>query len=118
MKKVLLIIGLAVSVYFAEEVLYFLTGSGLIANWGSIIIPSFAAGILLNLLIDGTERNRFAIWLAASVLVSKLITIFMSVFPTLLAIILMIIFYFFTSYLFIFLGRKITEGGRRENTPT
>jgi hypothetical protein len=113
MKKVLLLIGLAISVFFCDVILRFLTGNGFIALWGSIALPSFVAGIILHLLVVGTERERFVIWMAVTVLASKMILIFMIDVPDYFGILLIVFFYFFGSYLFTFLGRKISEGGRR-----
>lgn len=108
MKKALILIGLIISVALFGDILIIVTKNGVIANWGAIIIPSFVAGIIINVFVNSGERKKFYKIAAASTVVTKIILMLLFVKnPTALAILLMLIVYYGVSYLFISLGGKI-----------
>lgn len=117
MKKVFLILGLVISVILSGDILLVLTRNGIVANWGSFIIPSFAAGMIINFQFDGIVRSRVSRIAAISITAVKLVLFLIMVNePTILAIILIIAIYSAISYLFINLGRILVEYKKRGNS--
>lgn len=106
-KKILLTSVFILAIIFMGDILYLFTHSGLLANWGSIMIPSFVVGILWRLMIKDNLKTpfRFAIPLMLGFI--KLVIFLMTAKePTLLAAIFIPIIYSAVSYLFLILGLK------------
>jgi hypothetical protein len=52
--------------HLSGDLLYLFTHSGLLANWGAIILPSFVLGVLWKLLIkDNLEAVSDTFWLSS-----------------------------------------------------
>lgn len=116
-KKILLISGFILATIFSGDALFLLTHSGLIANWGSIIIPSFVIAILWKLLLKDNLEDGFRFVLPLIMGITKLALFLITVQgPTLLATILMPVIYTVVAYLFISLGLKIVPDRIVETT--
>ncbi len=117
MKKALIIIGLIISVVLLGDILLITTKNSGIANWGGIIIPSFLAGIIINIFINSDERKKFYKIAAVSTVVTKIILFLLLVKgPTALAVLIMLIIYYGVSYLFISLGGKVLAGKKEQDS--
>ena len=116
-KKILLILGFILAGIFLGDVLFLLTHNSLLANWGSIIIPSFIMGILWKLLIKDNLKNKFRFAIPLILGFTKLVLFLMAVQePTLLAAILIPSIYSVVSYLFLILGLKVVPDKNMSNT--
>lgn len=117
MKKVLLIAGFVISIIILGDILILVTKSGAIANWGSMIIPSFLLGIVAKRLLIDPEFNKFMIIAPIFLVGLKLISmILMGVQPTVFAFILIPSFYYSVSFLLVFLGEKLAESSGKRAT--
>jgi hypothetical protein len=106
-KKAVLIAGFVLLILFSGDILYLLTHSGLLANWGSIILPSFLLGALWRLLVKDNLEGMLRYVLAILVgLISVAFLYLTTRNPSLLGAILMLIVYPIVSYIFIGLGVK------------
>lgn len=106
-KKIALMAGFVVLVVFSEDILYLLTRSGALANWGSVILPPFALGALWRLAVKEPLDGRFKY--VPPVLLSLIkVALFYLTVPdaTLPGGILMLFTYTLVAYIFIGLGEK------------
>lgn len=106
-KKIALMAGFVVLVVFSGDILYLLTRSGFLANWGSVILPPFALGALWKLAVKASLDGRFKY--VPPVLLSLIkVALFYLTVPdaTLPGGILMLFTYTLVAYIFIGLGEK------------
>lgn len=107
-KKVVLIAGFVLLILISGDILYLLTHSGLLSNWGSIILPPFVLGALWKLLIKDDLNGNLKIALSVLVGLIKVALVYLTVqASSLLGSILMLIVYPTVSYLFIGLGANV-----------
>lgn len=106
-KKIGLVAGFVLLIIFSGDLLYLFTHSGLLANWGAIILPSFVLGVLWKLLIKDNLEGGFRYVLAILVGLIKVALLYLTVQePSLLGGILMLIVYPVVSYILMGLGVK------------
>jgi hypothetical protein len=103
-KKLLLILGAALSTYILGDIIFIATKNGLIANWGQIIIPSVISGIIINAYFKEDKLLMLKV-IPATVATIKILQIFISADNlTFMAIVLMVLLYPSVSYIFVKLG--------------
>ncbi|NMC55719.1 MAG: hypothetical protein GYA50_00660 [Eubacteriaceae bacterium] len=107
-KKILLITGAVIAVFFLEDILYAVTKIGVVAHWGNIIIPSYLIGIIAKRVLKNSDLKKFAQIAAVFVVATKLVMMYIQIDNmTILTIILCAVIYYLTSYFCILLGEKI-----------
>lgn len=106
--KILLILGFASSVILAEDLAVWLWGNAILANWCSIILPSFFMGIFWKLLTNDDLEDNFRFVIPGTLGVVKLALFIMRVNnPTLGGGIGIAVVYPPVSYLFLRIGHKV-----------
>ncbi len=116
-KKILLISGFILADILLGDILILITHNSLLANWGSIIIPSFVMGILWKLLIKDNLKNNFRFVISLILGFTKLVLFLITVQgPALLAAISIPIIYSVVSYIFLILGLKMVPDKNMSNT--
>jgi hypothetical protein len=107
-REILLIIGFIIVVILSGDILFITTKSAFLANWGSIIVPSFFMGILWRLLIKDNLKNNYKFIIPLTLGVVKLGLFVIQVKEaTLLAMTFIPIMYSMISYIFLKLGIKV-----------